>query len=492
MTEEKKRLSVFGIISIVYFGCLALYVLGFLLCGTLGLEYRAVPNMLGKIGVFLGFPLWLLILLWNLFHGSNLGRNGKIPGRIGAIAAFILYLFWCYIFFVFLLFSTQEEKKLFRDYLAVNRAPALSETDYDICRVKGLFFREDATWDTAFETEYLEWKYQREFTEVPYDAEKMSAYVKSDTAVTETVPAEKQHQNLPISVVLTGGNLEDNYIEVLTAWYVEQGCRELGIERAHLLGDGEALLYFGGGEDIAQAASDARALMMYAAQDEIYRDFRGQLRFSLTLDSDTWDRIYLSFGKPGQWDDWEEGYYEDVSVLEEMIAEKYETLQENIESREEYQKEMLEETPEPHAEEEAESLEDEKTDVPEENAESESQYFRAARLIYHEELEPAGIGERITVDYNAKGQEYYPLGEDGEFSYTLVYDRDSKNGKCYLYVLYRSPYDEDNKCYYSYTSDMTQIMDIYAVVKGENKVIASGRTAWTDVGSREYREATGE
>lgn len=96
------------------------------------------------------------------------------------------------------------------------------------------------------------------------------------------------------------------------------------------------------------------------------------------------------------------------------------------------------------------------------------------------------------MEYNARGEEYYSIGEDGTYFYTLVYDRDSENGACSLYVLYRSPYDEESGSYYYYTDEMTQIMDIYAVVKETGEILSSGRKEWGDPGNERYRKAVGE
>ena len=75
------------------------------------------------------------------------------------------------------------------------------------------------------------------------------------------------------------------------------------------------------------------------------------------------------------------------------------------------------------------------------------------------------------------------LEEDGKvYSYRLVYDRPSKNGACELLVLYRSVEGSDNEA----------IVDMYAVETATGKVVASGKKAWGDVGTKEYREMTGE
>ncbi|MDE7199858.1 MAG: hypothetical protein K2O15_13395, partial [Lachnospiraceae bacterium] len=63
-----------------------------------------------------------------------------------------------------------------------------------------------------------------------------------------------------------------------------------------------------------------------------------------------------------------------------------------------------------------------------------------------------------------------------------VYDRTSENGACELLVLYRSQEGSDNEA----------IVDMYAVETATGKVVASGRKAWSDVGTKEYREMTGE
>lgn len=139
---------------------------------------------------------------------------------------------------------------------------------------------------------------------------------------------------------------------------------------------------------------------------------------------------------------------------------------------------------------ETENSEAEQPDAAEEIPESE--YAKDARSIYETLLASENIGEEFGIECDARGGEYYPIGEDGTYCYTLVYDRDSENDACRLYVLYRSPYDREGGSYYSYLDSMTQIMDIYAVVKETGQIIPSGKKAWSDVGSTEYRKAVGE
>lgn len=99
--------------------------------------------------------------------------------------------------------------------------------------------------------------------------------------------------------------------------------------------------------------------------------------------------------------------------------------------------------------------------------------------------------------YNAKGNFYAYLTEGTgtlesveeklNTAETVVYDRESQNGKCHLFVHYRDYYKIGADAPYS-----TEIVDMYAVDMADGQVYRSGRHAWADVGSDQYREATGE
>lgn len=99
--------------------------------------------------------------------------------------------------------------------------------------------------------------------------------------------------------------------------------------------------------------------------------------------------------------------------------------------------------------------------------------------------------------YNAKGNFYAYLTEgtgtlqsvEGTFNTleTVVYDRQSANGKCHLFVHYREYYQTGTDTPYT-----TEIVDMYAVDMETGTVYVSGRRAWEDLGTEAYREATGE
>lgn len=97
-------------------------------------------------------------------------------------------------------------------------------------------------------------------------------------------------------------------------------------------------------------------------------------------------------------------------------------------------------------------------------------------------------GYSFTEDYDAKGNSRAILKEAETSVEYLVYDRESQNGLCGLYVYYRAPRAADG----SWSPMDAEILDIYAYVYAGDSVISSGKTGWSDAGSEEYRDATGE
>ena len=98
--------------------------------------------------------------------------------------------------------------------------------------------------------------------------------------------------------------------------------------------------------------------------------------------------------------------------------------------------------------------------------------LEAARLIYDQCLKEKGYsyGEGV----NAKGEWYIDVGGGKR----LIYDRMSKNGKCYLFALN--------------AADYSALEDYYAVNLDTKEVIASGKHSYSQSGSEAYHKATGE
>lgn len=91
-------------------------------------------------------------------------------------------------------------------------------------------------------------------------------------------------------------------------------------------------------------------------------------------------------------------------------------------------------------------------------------------------------------DYDAKGNSYYVVKEDDQTITILVYDRNSKNGNCGLYVLETAEKETDG----SYSVTDAEIEDIYAYEYTSGKTVSSGMKDWSDLPGEEYRKLTGE
>lgn len=95
---------------------------------------------------------------------------------------------------------------------------------------------------------------------------------------------------------------------------------------------------------------------------------------------------------------------------------------------------------------------------------------------------------RFLTDEDAKGNQEAIIYEDDKVVRFLRFDRTSDNGKCLLYVYYEADKYEDG----SYSPTEARILDMFAYVIETGEVISSGKTTWSDVGTKEYRDATGE
>lgn len=96
----------------------------------------------------------------------------------------------------------------------------------------------------------------------------------------------------------------------------------------------------------------------------------------------------------------------------------------------------------------------------------------AAKLIYDKCLKEKGYTYAEGV--SARGEWYIDVG-DGK---RLVFDRMSKNGKCYLFALN--------------TADYSALEDYYAVNLDTKEVIATGKHNYAQSGGEAYYKATGE
>ena len=108
------------------------------------------------------------------------------------------------------------------------------------------------------------------------------------------------------------------------------------------------------------------------------------------------------------------------------------------------------------------------------------------KAVYDAALKPQGYGYQVT--YNAKGDEQVILSQDSEKVVILVYDRESANGACALFALESCPVED----YGNWSIEDAALLDEYAYVPETGEVIASGKTSWSDAGTQEFRDVTGE
>ncbi|MCD8141869.1 MAG: hypothetical protein LUD83_01100 [Clostridiales bacterium] len=142
---------------------------------------------------------------------------------------------------------------------------------------------------------------------------------------------------------------------------------------------------------------------------------------------------------------------------------------------------------------EVESTVDTEEPVSAEAPEEEALLLIAQYLADGGELDGTDLGA-LELRYSAKGSLYAVLwSEPWEEDETvtargrLVYDRESANAKCYLFVYYQDYLAADGS-----EAKSTSILEFYAVNKVSGEVIPGDKHSWSDIASEAYREATGE
>lgn len=220
-------------------------------------------------------------------------------------------------------------------------------------------------------------------------------------------------------------------------------------------------------EDALECAKAGAALIERVLQDPFYEKWEARLSIRCIEGSDSVEPVELPFGGEAG------GRYADWSLIYKKLLDQYEwngTIPD-------------------HTAEEGET-------VPGIVYETSPFYVEGAyKVLYDTLFAPEGFPYETT--YNAKGNFYAVLGESSgmitgsketyDTRETVVYDRESKNGKCHLFVHYMEYYKQASGDQYT-----TGIVDMYAVDMSTGEVYKSGRKAWADVGSSEYCEATGE
>ena len=118
-------------------------------------------------------------------------------------------------------------------------------------------------------------------------------------------------------------------------------------------------------------------------------------------------------------------------------------------------------------------------------ARRETSEYPGYQAILYAAFPEAGTAQ---ISYGAKGESWCVVSESSTDIEYLMYDRDSSNGSCGLYVLYRSKKDAGG----SWGLSDAVMEDVYAYEYDTGRVVSSGRTSWADAGNDEYQEMTGE
>lgn len=426
------------------------------------IAFRAWAQILGQFIVGIVTPIMILVLALMLLCGNE--RVCQVVRTVCVAAAVIVCGIYVCVATLFILLGSQEERRLTR-HLLVTDESFLSERNPVYYRPMAFFFKRPTKITPEDQAEYLEDKYRRSF-----------GVQKQDGA--ESMIYDWSYPEVEVSVWLSGMALEDDYVEKVTLTGLLEVYRAVDMERGYHIVEVNGREYLClesfGYDDIPALSEDMVCLMAGVMSGgfsrsldavEVYQEYRGVVYFSFGKEEGYTERVSFG-GKNGEWPI-------DVEAVARTAYRKYGDA-----GSADTQKW------DPDTEEDSAGVEE---ITPELEPEPESDYREeAAKAVYDAVLAEEGFSYEVC--YNAKGNLYIDLGnrtseEDGKvYSYSLVYDRTSKNGACELLVLYRRVEGSDNDV----------IVDMYAVETATGKVAASGRKAWSDVGTKEYREMTGE
>ena len=493
----KKSTKYICIISGILFGPAALYLFGATFLPAFGMEYRFWVDCLGKTLWLMVIPLWIIGLgirkLWQHFHDSSLAK--WLIKALGVLAA-VAYMFWFFLACLFIAYNTKKENDLGGGMVAVSEERFLDSTYYypNPYRYVGPFFRKESALTAETALDYLTEKYDRVFFQGTY----------ADAANYEDEVMyfrDSEHPDVVVKVKFArGAPPEDDYPQMLADHYLREGYETLGINRQYRLiktaADREQFcMVMNGREDSAALAEDAYELVQYVMeQDSLLKKYDVCLYFATATYEDEYGR--LEFGGHNSWEDLsDEEYGSNLAKITQHIIWSYDAMrlralyenqekqggQSAADSSAGVGVSALTPTPEPTPQlTEREMAEGEYPDE-----------CRAAEAIWNDELKD--LGYEYEPGFNAKGNLVIWLGKQpadnlqsttAESDYYLTYDRVSKNGSCYLFVLSEVPE--------GYGLNNAYLREFYACEMTTLKVVAGNKTGWAQVGTAEYREITGE
>ncbi|MCH5269712.1 MAG: hypothetical protein J1E83_03100 [Lachnospiraceae bacterium] len=478
--KQKNPMLISGVIwGISLFLTAAYYLVRYFLPD--GVEYRNWLQVVGILFTLLWMPLTFFVFLLCSIWVWNKKRNESLValrvvltvltvlGGLGSAAVLSLIT-------IFHLFEMGIESKftegilVVHDYMFDSDNMGLSYYSYD--GPEGFFLRREYGSMTDIVLITLEEKYDEKFRILNVEEDKVTHYW--------VASVENPKLYFPVGIVY--GHVVDDYPTGWAFCKMEETAdvicpkRELTMVQKSVTAETDTciLMYCEGIGDIDSCSEDASMLINSALREEyLWEPGRNvTMEIVCTMDGAMEESVYLYFGNYRKLQA-EYGYevdaFTDPSLIYKLLLDKYDIMSAEI------QTETGEESPITH---------------------EDSTYFvEGAYKVLYEELLASG-DYAYDCRYNAKGNFYGWLCEGTgtlesvsgvvfDYVETVVYDRISKNNKCHLFVHYRTYYQDGAE----YT---TAILDMYAVDMETGAVYTSGRHAWADVGSAEYREATGE
>lgn len=492
MPEEKKSgnmIRISGCIWGVTFLLTAAFWIGAALLPE-GMDYRVWFWLTGLAWSLLVMPVAFMVFLQGILWKKK--QNGKqvLKTVLAAVSLgiFVIY-FWGALVFLWVMSLDLGKESVFAEGIIQTQTEYLSSvpsfTSYQ--EPVGLFLKKEYEPITDVVLLYMEQKYGTSFT-LAAEGEAggiANCYQVSPVDCPDVVVKVRE---------MFGGTFSDDYSTMWAYYLMEKKAAEVCPERTLKISYGgqEAtrladaiVMTCNGTEDMEACAGDAAALIAGALEDNLFYMAGNGVKLVVWCETGTGEGsaadLYFGNAKHGRTSyDLDIDYYTDAALVYKKLLYAYDELAAQATGAEEQ-------------DDQSGAAKEEGVKAAEEQEASPYFVEGAYRVLYEELFADAGYP--YDYGYNAKGNFYANLCEGegelestpGTFAYkeTVVYDRESKNGKCHLFVHYRTYYQDGTE----YT---TEILDMYAVDMATGKVYLSGRQGWADVGSQAYRDATGE
>jgi len=489
-----KKLRYYLIIITCYFLFAALYFGGDAILAQKGLEYRVWVDLSAHIFIWCIPFLLVGMLLWNGIKALLLQGKKVVSGLL--LGCFVLFIVFSTLAAVYMLFFTalkmETEARMPDGNLVVAVPTEYAERDLYYAKPVGILARKKFSWDSEHYAKSLSKIYDTEFTAVQderlgtvYHSED---YPGLDVQVWGVGYEESDYLRENLRQLATSNELDkkgkkffQNAAE-LTEYEVEAGWN---FERESKYTVTALTVYWKqmneAAEKIALFIREELLEAHRADGKNLWDDMTGTIFVTLKFSPNDKKshNFNISFrNEPGNF--WV--YGEDVTAdeIEECLAREFSTYRNSRGS------DLQEEADEASKGTDSAAEPDKEVQEPY----MQSDYHRINDgfvAIYAYELSDTD-GSRFLTDEDAKGNQEAIIYEDEQVVRFLRFDRESQNGKCLLYVYYEADKNEDG----SYSPTEARILDMFAYVIDTGEVIASGKTAWSDVGTKEYREATGE